>query len=472
VKQKIVRVRAKSVENFKAKVRGITQRSHNLEAEVIVRLNRVIRGTANYFATPWSHCGDGYRSLDRWIRMRLRSMKYKRKSPKDNTRFRLKYFTRMGLLSLSDLRAARIAGSLRSPTGAISAGPPGAGNPHSLTRLLVHARAPHLRFGLRLITISDKKYDCVVCGSCVLDILVRPVPLGTAIGPDTLVRTQPIQASAGGMVSNAGIALARLGAKTAALTYLGNDAWGPLIRHQNDREGVDTTPLVVHPTVGTSVSVVVIDDAGQRSFLHCQGAAKMMDRRFLLDRLDLFAQSRYALFGYYPLMPHLLDDLPEVFEAIRSVDCQTALDASSDEGTMSPLECILPQTDIYLPNRREAACQTGESNPRAMIEKFRACGAPGLLGIKLGDEGALMSPRHDDFFHVEPVSPPGDVVDSTGAGDCFLAALIAGRCNGLSVQDAAKIAAAAGACSVTAMGGATGIKSWQETAELAGVGCL
>jgi len=63
-----------NVENFKTKVRRITRRSHNLDAHVIVQLNRVIRGTANYFAMPWSHCGDAYRSLDRWIRMRLRCM--------------------------------------------------------------------------------------------------------------------------------------------------------------------------------------------------------------------------------------------------------------------------------------------------------------------------------------------------------------------------------------------------------------
>ena len=63
-----------NVENFKTKVRRITRRSHNLDADVIVQLNRVIRGTANYFAMPWSHCGDAYRSLDRWIRMRLRCM--------------------------------------------------------------------------------------------------------------------------------------------------------------------------------------------------------------------------------------------------------------------------------------------------------------------------------------------------------------------------------------------------------------
>jgi group II intron reverse transcriptase/maturase len=110
IKSNFVRMRAKSVENFKTKVRRITQRHHNLDAEVILHLNRVIRGTANYFATPWSHCGNAYRSLDRWIRMRLRCMKFKRKSGKDNFRLRLKHLKNMGLISLSDLRTLRVAG--------------------------------------------------------------------------------------------------------------------------------------------------------------------------------------------------------------------------------------------------------------------------------------------------------------------------------------------------------------------------
>lgn len=103
-----VKMRAKSVENFKTKVRELTRRSHNLDAELIVKLNRVIRGTANYFAKPWSHCGGAYRSLDRWIRMRLRCMKLKRKSRVDNTRIRLKHFQHMGLLSLSHLRLSGV----------------------------------------------------------------------------------------------------------------------------------------------------------------------------------------------------------------------------------------------------------------------------------------------------------------------------------------------------------------------------
>lgn len=110
IKSRFVRMRAKSVENFKTKVRRITRRSHNLDADMIVQLNRVIRGTANYFAKPWSHCGDAYRSLDRWIRMRLRCMKFKRKSQVDNVRLRVKHLRRLGLLSLSDLRVACVAG--------------------------------------------------------------------------------------------------------------------------------------------------------------------------------------------------------------------------------------------------------------------------------------------------------------------------------------------------------------------------
>jgi group II intron reverse transcriptase/maturase len=99
-----VTMRPKSVEKFKTKIRDLTPRSHNLDDEVITKLNRVIRGTANYFATTYSDVGDLFRGLDRWIRMRLRCMKYKRKSRADNGRFRLRHFRRLGLLFLTDLR--------------------------------------------------------------------------------------------------------------------------------------------------------------------------------------------------------------------------------------------------------------------------------------------------------------------------------------------------------------------------------
>jgi len=95
-----VTVRAKSVEKFKAKVKALTVRKHNLDADVIVKLNRVIRGTANYFATPFSHCRWQFRNLDAFVRRRLRCMKHKRISQNDNFRVRITHLRRLGLLSL------------------------------------------------------------------------------------------------------------------------------------------------------------------------------------------------------------------------------------------------------------------------------------------------------------------------------------------------------------------------------------
>ncbi len=72
-------MRTKSLEKFKTKIREITRRCNNLDARVIEKLNQVIRGTANYFATEFSTCIKLYQKLDKWIRMRVRCMKFKRK---------------------------------------------------------------------------------------------------------------------------------------------------------------------------------------------------------------------------------------------------------------------------------------------------------------------------------------------------------------------------------------------------------
>jgi hypothetical protein len=94
------RMRPKSVRKFQDKVREITRRSHNLEASVMVKLNPVIRGTAQYFATRWFTGRDALRKQDGWIRRRLRCMKHKRFSYHDNRRFRLKQCERLGWLRL------------------------------------------------------------------------------------------------------------------------------------------------------------------------------------------------------------------------------------------------------------------------------------------------------------------------------------------------------------------------------------
>jgi group II intron reverse transcriptase/maturase len=102
------RMREKSVQKFKAKVREITERHRNLDRATIVKLNQVIRGTANYFATDFSTCRWMFQKLDSWVRMRVRAMKLKRKNYNDNQKLRLAYFRRrLRLLSLEEFCSYR-----------------------------------------------------------------------------------------------------------------------------------------------------------------------------------------------------------------------------------------------------------------------------------------------------------------------------------------------------------------------------
>jgi group II intron reverse transcriptase/maturase len=101
------RMREKSVLKFKAKIRELTVRKRNLDAEVIEKLNRVIRGTAYYFGPQFSTNRWLFGRLDKWIRMRLRCMKLKRKSSNDNRKLRLRYFRyKLGLLAMRDFCAS------------------------------------------------------------------------------------------------------------------------------------------------------------------------------------------------------------------------------------------------------------------------------------------------------------------------------------------------------------------------------
>ena len=315
----------------------------------------------------------------------------------------------------------------------------------------------------------DKTIDCVLCGSCVADILVRPVPLDEAVGGGKLILCDPIEVATGGIVSNSGIAMARLGMKAAAMSYVGDDEWGPMIRRKFEDEGIDTGRLITHPTGATSTTAVLIDPSGERSFAHCVGAPKLMEKAVFLDNLDLFAKSRMMLLGYYSLMPNLERDLADVFAAVRRTGCKTALDAAGDGGTMQPLDRLLPHLDVYVPSRAEAIHQTGRTEPHEIIDTFRSHGARGLVGVKLGAEGALLSPADGQFERIEQVPPPGEIVDTTGAGDSFYAGLLTGLIRGMTVQQAGRLAAATGACCVTGLGAAAGLRDFDRTAELAGL---
>jgi group II intron reverse transcriptase/maturase len=101
-----VGVASRSIERFKNRVRQVTcrQQGRGLDA-VLADLSSIMRGWAGYVGC--ADVGDLFRSLDHWIRMRVRAFRLKRKCARDNLRLTNRRLERWGLPSLVDIRPRR-----------------------------------------------------------------------------------------------------------------------------------------------------------------------------------------------------------------------------------------------------------------------------------------------------------------------------------------------------------------------------
>ena len=98
-----LRVRSASIDRFKDRVRFLTRRQQGRNVEAVIHnLNPVLRGWAQYVGV--AEVVGVFRTLDRWIRMRIRAFRYKRKCRNDNSRIRIRRLEKWGLLSLAQCR--------------------------------------------------------------------------------------------------------------------------------------------------------------------------------------------------------------------------------------------------------------------------------------------------------------------------------------------------------------------------------
>lgn len=108
-------IRARSLEKFKDRVRLVTcrQQGRNVEA-ILDDLNPVLRGFANYFGVAQVY--HSFRDLDKWIRMRVRCFRTKRKTRHDHRLFPNRKLEKWGLLSLLNCRPELRLAYMRSST--------------------------------------------------------------------------------------------------------------------------------------------------------------------------------------------------------------------------------------------------------------------------------------------------------------------------------------------------------------------
>ncbi|MEA3431502.1 MAG: PfkB family carbohydrate kinase [candidate division WOR-3 bacterium] len=128
---------------------------------------------------------------------------------------------------------------------------------------------------------------------------------------------------------------------------------------------------------------------------------------------------------------------------------------------MKLLEPCLPYLDIFLPAVEEARmitdAETVEEIAKILIDK-----GVKIVGLKMGKEGCYIRTKSKK---IRIPAYPVEVIDTTGAGDAFVAGFLTGILKKWSLEKTGRLANAAGALSTTAIGATGGLISLKKTLE-------
>ncbi len=291
----------------------------------------------------------------------------------------------------------------------------------------------------------------VVCGSLNMDVIAqsarRPVAGETIL--DATVSLLP-----GGKGSNQAIAAARLGAKTAMLGAVGDDAFGHELRGVLKRNGVDNSGVKV--IAGSSTGVALIQVAEGDNAITGAAGANGRFKPAMVRRAPRRGDIWVAQFEVPVATTEAL------LRKARAAGARTILNLAP----MIPHPArLLKLVEIAVLNEIELAQATGtritaKSSQSSIVAACRKLGASTVIAT-LGARGLIVvSPEGVTALPAYKVK----VVDTTGAGDCFVGALAARLSAGESLLDAARYANAAASCSVERLGATPSMPSPRKVA--------
>jgi len=299
--------------------------------------------------------------------------------------------------------------------------------------------------------------ELVSVGNIVADFPVGP--LSGLPGWGTLVSVpQRIGPAIGGNGAIFAVAAARLGMSCALAGRVGRDFLGDWLLARLQEENVDTR-LVKRGAKGTSSTVALVHEKGERAFLHYLGSSASLKA----GDLRALPRCRWLHFSSMFLLPNLSPGaIGRALETAKRAGARTSLDVAWDAKGRWDLGDCLEHADYFLANLDEAGAITGEKGVRDMARKLAGMGARNVI-LKMGAAGSFVSGEDCGGFDASPfwVEP----VDATGAGDVFNAALVWALSRGMELRKAALLANAAGALKVTAVGGTAGAPTAAELLE-------
>ena len=259
----------------------------------------------------------------------------------------------------------------------------------------------------------------------------------------------------GGDTSNAAIAAARQGARTAMVTALGRDPAGDSFMRLWAAEGVDASGVRRDPDNPTAIYFVMHGPAGHEFLFYRRDSAAS---RFAPSDIpeDMIAGCRffYASGISLGISASAADAVFRAVEVARKAGAQVAIDTNYRARlwpvprAAAVIHAAVAGADIALPTIDDARALTGLTEPDAILDFYLRLG-PRMVALKMGAEGAILA-TGDQRLRIAPF--PCRPVDGTGAGDTFCGSFLARLCAGDSPEDAARYAACAAALSTEGYG--------------------
>lgn len=299
----------------------------------------------------------------------------------------------------------------------------------------------------------------VVVGSLNMDLIVSapriPKPGETIIG-------HGFHTASGGKGANQAVAAARLGAQVTMVGRVGDDAYGQMQLSNLAADGVDTTFVTVDSETHTGVALITVDDAGENSIVVSSGANWRMSAADVDAAGTAIAEAGMLLLQ--------LETPLEVIERAIEWALRHSVPVVLNPAPARPLPPeLLAQVAFLIPNESETAILSGQpvsdlESARSAARVLRRMGV-GTVVLTLGGQGAfLFAEGQEEHVPAFPVK----VVDTTAAGDAFVAGFAVVVGSGRPLREAGRFAAAAGALATTKLGAQPSLPTLEEVNRLLG----
>jgi len=291
-----------------------------------------------------------------------------------------------------------------------------------------------------------KKADFIALGFVSNDYIARV----SEIPIDNKQKMLEHSVQGGGPAGDAAVCAARLGVSSALISSVGSDDPGKKILADLEMDNVDTSAIKVRKNCGSPIAYCWVDDLGRRS------VAWTMNSLELLTAAEISAEMIQSA-----KILHLDGHHPEAAFAAVLLANENHVPIALDAGTLNDSTAkIAPLTDILIASESFALAATGESDPGKAVKKLhRQYPDAQVLGATFGGKGS--------FFHLndEVVAIPSfavDVVDTTGAGDCFHAAFEIAYLESGDVRCSARFASAVAAIKCGKLGARMGLPTREQ----------